>query len=79
MIKLSLKPVFYNIVGKVLCFIFFFSVFLLPCSLNAMMEENDNSAISSRIGSQPKKTVEIIELPQEEKFLEGVSETLLIP
>lgn len=44
-----------------------------------MMEENDNSEISSRIGSQPKKTVEIIELPQEEKFLEGVSETLLIP
>lgn len=75
MIKFRTRQIFYSSLKKVYYSLFFLAIVLLPYSLNAMKEEFDDSADSSRGVSGSQNLIKT----KEEKSLEGVSETLLIP
>ncbi|MBY0501946.1 MAG: class I SAM-dependent methyltransferase [Alphaproteobacteria bacterium] len=51
----------------------------MPYSVKAMLEDEENLEASPHIHISSKKSVQRKEIPEEETFLEGVSETLLIP
>lgn len=79
MIKFNVRYAFYFSLREIYYSMFFLAIVLLPLSVKAMKENEEEFGSSSHISSQSKKKVETKESPQEEKFLEGVSETLLIP